>query len=533
MATGAAVVARSSRGWSPKGITVLYAALYALAAFLYFFRVGALSFVVDEIYHGVVSRSILENGLPDMPNGSLYLKGVLFSYAGAAGTWLLGSSEAGVRSVSGICMLSTGWCVARIARLYVGQRLTLLAVAMWLLHPWVIEFARWGRLYSLATLLLSAAVAAVLTYDRYGRRRDLLGAWLFLGISTLVYPMGIFAAFGFVWLFVHRAYNRLSPASQRRLTGLILGGAFAGAFLGLGLWVLSFEVPELELRSWAVVFSGATGNEGPSVARFLGFSGFYLGFLFHDLPVLATAGVLLATVTWFKRRDPAFVRPRVLLLVLSLGAAVFVTFVHLQTSTPRYLFPSLPFLVLSTVLLLGDGLQRLSLIRRNQLEILAFAVLGIGVATSGVFKIPFRHHGAWYPNPNFGPSPHWTRHFDFRESAELVRQEAKKWDLIVASQETFFYHYAGVEANYVFSPRRRSEGRPVAPYLRRTREVTSCEDLKLILLRQRYRTAWLNLWSDRKTNACMEEIREIRPFKLVYTDGLRKGIRVYRLPSVW
>jgi 4-amino-4-deoxy-L-arabinose transferase-like glycosyltransferase len=502
--------------------------LFACAAWLYFFRVGALPFVVDEIYHGVVARAILEGGLPTMPNGSLYLKGVLFSYLGALATAVLGSPEAGVRSISGLSVLLTGWCVERTVRRHVDARLAWFALSIWLFHPWVVEFARWGRLYPLATLLLTASVMALLDYDDEPSVKKLALTLCLMLLAFLVYPLSILGVFGAAVFLAHRAYER-HPERRTAIRRWSIVCSLGVPTLVAALYGLSFWVPALELRNWAVVFSGATGKDPPSVARFVKVSPYYLRFYFLELPGLAWLPLVVFWSCWQRRASKAFVRSRALVLWLSYGAVLFVTTVHLQSAASRYLFAALPFAVLGTAMALADLLGMLNPVHERFARYGLTAVLAAGVLVSGVWRVPFRQAGDLYAKPHFSPSLGWRRHWDFRAGSTLVRDQAKQDDLVITSQSIYHYNYAGAEADYVFVPSYGAKGKPLAPYLAKTREVSACRELEGLVNKSKRRVVWLHVWETKRVRACLKRVKGKRRSRTVYSDGVPNGIRVYQL----
>lgn len=524
----------TSEKWEPSRATrsapelALVVISFAFAAWLYFFRVGALPFVVDEIYHGVVARAILDSGLPVMPNGSVYLKGVLFSYLGAFATAVLGSPEAGVRSISGMSVLLTGWCIERVVRRHVDARLAWLASIIWLFHPWVVEFARWGRLYPFATLLLTASVAALLDYDEDPSPRRLAMVYGLAFLAVIVYPLSILGVLGVVVFLAHRAYQHHPPRRPAIRRWLIIGSLGVTA-LAAGLYVLSHWVPALQLRNWAILFSGATGKEPPSVARFVKFSPYYARFYFFELPGLAWPPLVLLWSCWQHRASMPFVRSRALVLWLSYGSVLFVTTVHLQSAASRYLFSALPFAVLGTAMALAEVLGKLNQARARLARYgLTAALMGV-FFVSGVWRIPYRQAGDPYPEPHFSPSLGWRRHLDFREGARVVRDQAKAKDLVITSQSIFHYNYAGAEADYVFVPSYGAKRKPLAPYLTKTKEVSACQELVRLVDKSKRRDVWLHVWETKRVRACLKRVKRKRSSHTVYSDGVPNGIRVYKL----
>jgi 4-amino-4-deoxy-L-arabinose transferase-like glycosyltransferase len=494
--------------------------LFTGAACLYLYRLGALAFTTDEIYHGIVARAILETGKPVLPNGSLYLKGVLFSYPGALFSYLFGSIEFGVRFTSALCMLLTGLVVHRLTSELSTQRAGLLASFVWFFHPWTIEFARWGRLYTLAALLFTGAVYFLFRFDASSRRSHLLAACGLLLVATFVYPFCVWGWLVFaVYLSVRAIQN--GSLSKRRLIQLSIAALVLGAAL-IGATTRFADV--------IGAFTGFTGDHaGFKLERFVGFSDFYAKFFFTDLTVFAVSLVALAARAIIDRGTESGVRRDVVLVMTTLGALLFVSFFHLQDDVPRYLFAVFPLMVVASVCLWGSIIEE-RLADRSNHAYAALFLLGItGFMLSGSFKIPFKRHGERYENVNFGPTPRRREYSDFKSAAAFVLENASPGDLVIANKYQYFYFYAGREADYELRLSKTTKAGQLSAYMSKTRQIGTCAQLAKIIKGKGSGTTWLSLYDEGNEQKCLRKLFRKQRAELVYQGARDRTAKVYKV----
>jgi 4-amino-4-deoxy-L-arabinose transferase-like glycosyltransferase len=500
--------------------------LLVSAAFLYLYRLGALAFTTDEIYHGIAARAILDTGKPVLPNGALYLKGVLFSYPGALFTYVFGSPEFGVRFTSALCHLLTGFVVYKLASALKDQRAGLLASFFWLFHPWTIELARWGRLYSLAALLLTTAIYFLLRFELRAQRASLWIACGVLLLATAVYPLClwggvVFAAYGLV---------RASRALPQRLR-VRLGFAGVVCFAALVATVVVFGDTLIKHSPISLVaFTGYTGDpRGVKISRFIGYSPFYPSFFFTDLIVFALSLIALAVRAAMARVEPSRVPAIVVLLSITLGALVFVTFVHLQVGATRYLFPVFPAVVVGSVFL---WVSLIDAHLPNQRSRAHAALYGLGIAgylVAGSFVIPFKEHGDRYENPSFGPSPLRREYSNFKSAPAFVKQHAAATDMTITNKNQFFYFYAGREADYDLKLGRNLKGKRLSPYMTKTRMVNNCKRLGRLIKARKTATTWLALHTDKHEEKCLRKLGKQQRLELAFQDPNDERSKVYKV----
>jgi 4-amino-4-deoxy-L-arabinose transferase-like glycosyltransferase len=527
-------------------------ALFVCAGCLYLVRLGELAFTTDEIYHGIAARAILANGKPTLPDGSLYMKGALFSYLGAIFSYIFGSIEFGVRFVSLVCALATGLVIRQFAARISGASAGLLASFLWFFHPWVVEFARWGRLYTLAALLLIGALHAFSKYDAGASSRWLWAAAGLVLLTTSVYPLGVLGGLVIVICSTLRIYQR-RPEWRARLAV----GAFITAGLAASLvWALVLHGDEafvlLEKRyGWRpTVFTGATGQAVFSVSQFVGYSALYPRFFLQQLWPFALsllawgarclvgetrcylksrAGFSTDVEGGLVRRDATELRQCALVLLTTFGGLLFVTFVHLQEGATRYLYPLFPLMVAGSACFVSSTIHRY-LRARSTMAHLALGAIGLAAFIhSGSFQVPWRTYGDPFPNPLFAPTPALSFYANFKDPALHVRAHAAPDDLVVTNIGQFYYFYAQQEADYNIRFRHEPRTKRM-PYMSKTKPVVSHQDLIRIIQGIKARKIWLVLGGNPiRGDALARHVFRRFPFQLDYQHPEDPNAKVFTL----
>jgi hypothetical protein len=103
---------------------------------------------VDEYYFLVSTESVLADGLPDLPGGGYYTRGILIQYLTAAAIAVTGNTMLALTLIPTLFGLG---CVA-LAFFYGtqvgGRRLGVCLAVLLFLSSWHVEFSRFGRMYA-------------------------------------------------------------------------------------------------------------------------------------------------------------------------------------------------------------------------------------------------------------------------------------------------------------------------------------------------------------------------------------------------
>lgn len=174
----------------------ILALLVASGAVLRLVDLGAISFHWDEDLSSLAAKAIAEHGIPELPSGMIYLRGLAFSYAMAASGMWLGFDETALRlpaALFGIALIPL--CFAFGKRLF-GTPVGLVLAALVTFSFWDIEFSRYARMYAafgffyLLTLLLIWRYRIVET-SLAGGILALASALLAVSLHELGYTLGL------------------------------------------------------------------------------------------------------------------------------------------------------------------------------------------------------------------------------------------------------------------------------------------------------------------------------------------------------
>ncbi|MEM1098871.1 MAG: hypothetical protein AAGH92_08780 [Planctomycetota bacterium] len=248
--------------WSSRGVVLAGLMLLMLVGgALRFVNLDALSLQVDEGFQALAVGAILEHGYPMLDSGYVYGRSPLFLYTQAAVASLLGLSEWSLR----VPAAAFGVLGIPIAYL-LGRRLTrnvlpsepfnasvavgLVLAAFVALSAWQIEYARYGRFYTLFQCLYMLGLIA---FHAGWCERKLWGKLLFVPLFLLtvsVHDLGVMLGLCF-W-----AVLPLSGVSWRtKATYFVLSGCCGAA------WVLYNKMWRGLQESWASAWPD-TVNDG-------------------------------------------------------------------------------------------------------------------------------------------------------------------------------------------------------------------------------------------------------------------------------
>ena len=275
----------------------LLAALVLVAGAFEITRPG---YSVDEEFTAFAVRGIREHGLPILPSGLLYDRGIAYSYASAAVDGRVVSLvcaalslvlvfslvrrldvDAGLIAAVLVATSVPFWATATTARFYAPFFLLCVGTLVMLSHPALGTFATLGTLGTLAFIarlshelafLLAAVPVVAASVDRNNWRRWLkaaaaivvgllLAQALLLGLHSLDPPSGeTMVRRFFVWqvvnLFERPGERQFGIAFVVMLTGLLIAPARAW------LWIVS----SLSVAAMIIAFSIARASNSASVS---------------------------------------------------------------------------------------------------------------------------------------------------------------------------------------------------------------------------------------------------------------------------
>lgn len=324
--------------WSRRPLQI-FAAIFVVAAIVYFYRLGTDPLGASEAFSAWSAAkpgigAIARTPILHEPGKFLFYYGALHYY-----TLVFGLSEASVRSMSGLLMLAALILVFALGREMFDESTALAAATMWAFNPLTVVFARTARMYpmlimlGLAQLLMlwrirkrpSASVAALCGVAGAAILYTHMGGVLFIGagVAMLVRdyfrgrpnPMGWLAMAITLALFV--PYIPVAREQSETLVAghwldwigttyeypLVVKVAAAVMAAAVGAWFVFWGTPRWDrddqLR-WAgawTILPGLVLAAGSIAIRPM-FNARYVAPSLATLALLIAAGIALVSVKW-------------------------------------------------------------------------------------------------------------------------------------------------------------------------------------------------------------------------------------------
>lgn len=174
-------------------IIALFAAFVAVALGFYarLYALGSRQLTVDEYYFITSVKAILQHGIPELPGGGYYTRGILLQYITAGCILLFGDNGVAYRLPSVIFSFGSVLLVYWYAAGRVGRSLAATLSALVLLSSWEVEFGRFARMYSMFQFV---SIGYLIALSRYGDRTLGLARYLphLLAVcAVLTHQLGI------------------------------------------------------------------------------------------------------------------------------------------------------------------------------------------------------------------------------------------------------------------------------------------------------------------------------------------------------
>jgi len=323
----------------------------------------------DEFVTLLAVKMILDKGVPVLPSGLFYEHGLLFSYAGAAASALLGFSRETVRATSLVFGVLTVLLTWHVGRRWYSPATGLLAATLLAVAPAAVLWGGRARMYALLQLLvlLTLYFSFIGALDDRSRWRRValvcfLGATLTQLVAITLIPPLILAALLLGWLEARPRGGRPWFWSCRvvpELVGLlaVVLVAFlvkrAGQPKGIAPLVASGTGVVTGVTQVVAIYSDLSTDPVGGLGALAPF--------FTAPEAILPAGLALVATVWACAnllRQRAIVRdlPTLFLsLILVLTTLEMIVFVSPERRDEKYLFMLQPALFL----LAADGLTRL------------------------------------------------------------------------------------------------------------------------------------------------------------------------------
>jgi 4-amino-4-deoxy-L-arabinose transferase-like glycosyltransferase len=122
---------------------------------------GTLSFRWDEDLTSLAVKAIAAQGVPELPSGMMYVRGLAFLYLLTGSALLFGFSEWALRlpaALFGIAMIPLAFVFGK--RLF-GSAVGLTLAALITFSAWDVEFSRYARMYAPFSLFYLLTLAGM------------------------------------------------------------------------------------------------------------------------------------------------------------------------------------------------------------------------------------------------------------------------------------------------------------------------------------------------------------------------------------
>jgi hypothetical protein len=221
--------------------------------------IGRAGYSIDEEYTLFGVRGIAAHGVPILPSGALYDRGLPFTYAAWLSGVLFGHGFAAYRLpslVSALVAIVLAYRLARMAQDSAG--LALISTAAVAAMPWTIFSAQWARFYATFIAVMLASALLFLRYLRTGRG---LSWWLgSIWLAHLIHEFAILLALlpAIVWMLADG--KRLLPLPYRT-TALALAAFLAGEASVLLLHLTVSTTPFRTVHDYAALHALPVGWE--------------------------------------------------------------------------------------------------------------------------------------------------------------------------------------------------------------------------------------------------------------------------------
>lgn len=327
--------------------------LLALGACLRLWGLGNVGLHGDEETMALAVRSILADGVPILPSGMLYPRGLTQLYLMAMSVQVFGETEWALRLPSALCGVLLIWLVWLAGRRFLTPNWNLALAATVMLLPAALDYSQTARMYIFLLAAVAATLACVFAWERTGKSGWLIAGVLTLCIGVELHTLAVTCALLFLWPGVLRGNLRL--LLQGALASAVVLLAYVGieawlgshypvppadyaADLGTPLWERTRTVPALSwvvlvglllcgaalaAVAWLTARRLATGRIGVSLAA-LFFASLIaqLSLYYHLAALIGVAVVVLAV----RERGAAAWRP----LAWYGGAAAVLAIIHLS-----------------------------------------------------------------------------------------------------------------------------------------------------------------------------------------------------------
>jgi hypothetical protein len=217
---------------------LVLAAIVVVGAVLRFWGLGAVSLHGDEETMAMPAMHILKDGLPLLPSGMFYPRGIAQLYMMAGSVMAFGESEWAFRLPSALCSILMIVLAFYAGRRFLAPAWNLAFTAAVALLPEFIVDAQTARMYVFLVTCVIGYMILLFRWERTDNAWYLAGAVITLIIGIQFQTLAVFAAF-------MAFYPGLVRGELHKIAlGVVAFAAIIAGFAGVDHWVVSFYPPD-------------------------------------------------------------------------------------------------------------------------------------------------------------------------------------------------------------------------------------------------------------------------------------------------
>src|SRR5512138_157230 len=202
---------------------VLLSAILGLGTFVRFWGLGSVGLHGDEETMAMAVAGILREGVPILPSGMFYPRGMTQLYLMSLSVSVFGESEWALRLPSAICGVVLIAISFLVGRRFLRPEWNLAFVASVALLPELIIYSQTARMYIFLVTCVAATMVLVFAWERTNRIR-----WLVAAASTLILGMDM-QVLSVAGIFIFLMPGLVHSDARRLLQGTL---ASVAAFIG-------------------------------------------------------------------------------------------------------------------------------------------------------------------------------------------------------------------------------------------------------------------------------------------------------------
>jgi len=462
-----------------------------ISSLVHFYKLGSLSLATDENLMMAAVQSVADSGKPIFPDGTIYSRGLLHIYISWLFSLVLGVNELTTRlpsAISNTLLVPLLYFVTR--DIINNRRVGIIVSITWGLFPWAVEFSRWGRFYSLLSLLYVSVFYFTYLGFKNKRTEYIILSVLLSGLMIITSKVGYIGPVVVITGYVLWGAESIDPFNLAKI--LLISALFIPMANAINVILVK---PSL-LTDWSSVLISPYYD----IYSHFDYKRFFSA-SFHQHHLLLNLGYIyfFGYILTRKRR---LTNRNLFLLVFSYSPLVILSYFNLHPA-PRYLFFFMPLFITASLIGMYELIKavvsfNISFEWDTDLSAILLLTLCIVLVVNigAVVDIVERDHGDEYSNIYYSPSPVHEVHADSRSAAQYVINNASDSDIIIVDDYVSYYAYGNEQPDYYLRPK----GDVNVRYLNETEMLSNYTSLNNVVKNNKEKTIWLALNLNRGHN---------------------------------